>query len=494
MPHFSLPSVKPLFFKRRYGRDFYEKLILDYLRKANSINIAGGQVLESYGLGYGVKIEIVRNGEILFYVVREPEITDAEIRVLSDAMAFDANYAGLDDFKKFLENKYSGRIRLEAEKLWYFYKKVESGYGPLYPILLDPLVEEVSLNSRDGSIWVYHRVYNQLGWLKTNITVESRLVDRLVLGLSRKIGRHVSISNPIAEGLTNEGYRVSIVYGDEVSRKGSSIVIRKKPEKPWTITQLINEGVLSSLLAAYLWLVIELKGWVIVAGGVGAGKTTLLQSLLNFIPPTRRVITIEDTPELSLSSEQWDPLVERSYTASNTIDMYSLLKASLRRRPDYIVVGEVRGIEARLLVQASRLGHGVLNTIHGDSPDSVLKRLVSYPISIPRNLLGNIWTIVVIAQTELGRRVVNISEVTEEVDVTDIGWYENGLFKPLEVSELASKSTRLRSRLGLRNVEEELKARSIFLQKLVSNGVFDERDLSREIIGFYNNRSRLIEN
>jgi len=208
------------------------------------------------------------------------------------------------------------------------------------------------------------------------------------------------------------------------------------------------------------------------------------------VPFNKRVVTIEDTPELYLPSEQWDPLVEHllPIDSGQSIDMYHLLRVSLRRRPDYIVVGEVRGVEARLLVQASRLGHGVLNTIHGDSPDSVLKRLTAYPISIPRNLLGNIWSIIVVEQTSYGRKVIRVSEVTEEVDLVDVALFENGIFKPVEIGELASRSARLTSKLGVRTVERELAERSIFLERLVARGVFDEKDLMREINGFYRAR------
>ena len=468
--------------------NFFTRLVYDYQNNTFFQDIKANRVLEEYLVGGVVKVRIVEGEDGLYYVIEEPGLASGEAEFLGRILGMGVECESLECLSSMLNG--DGGSNGLAGKIYYHYMKITTGYGPLYPILLDPLVEEISLNSSDKRVWIIHRAFNQLGWMKTNMMVGENLVDRLVLSFSRKIRKHVSIASPIAEGLTREGYRVSLVFGSDVSRKGSSIVVRKKPEKPWTITQLINSGVLNSVITAYLWLILDLKGWIIIAGGVGAGKTTLLQGLLNLVPFNKRVVTIEDTPELYLPSEQWDPLVEHllPIDSGQSIDMYHLLRVSLRRRPDYIVVGEVRGVEARLLVQASRLGHGVLNTIHGDSPDSVLKRLTAYPISIPRNLLGNIWSIIVVEQTSYGRKVIRVSEVTEEVDLVDVALFENGVFKPVEIGELASRSARLTSKLGVRTVERELAERSIFLERLVARGVFDEKDLMREINGFYRAR------
>ncbi|AFK50721.1 type II secretion system protein E [Thermogladius calderae 1633] len=475
-------------------KNFFSKLVQDYLSSTIYDKVEVNKVFEEYTVGGVVKVLVAEGGDgFLYYLVEEPPLDETEVEVLGHVLSKGVECVDVECLTTEVNGKLKGLSKESVSRVYYHYAKIVTGYGPLYPILLDPLVEEVALNSLDRRVWVIHRTISHYGWVKTNLLVREGFVDKVALSLSRKVKKHVSLASPIAEGLTKEGYRVSVIFGGDVSRKGSSVVIRKRPEKPWTLTQLINQGVLNSLIAAYLWLVIELKGWVIVAGGVGAGKTTLLQGLLNLIPYNRRVVTIEDTPELFLSSEQWDPLVERVSVIDpgTNIDMYGLLKASLRRRPDYIVVGEVRGVEARVLVQASRLGHGVLNTIHGDSPDSVLKRLTAYPISIPKNLLGNIWSIVIVEQTGYGRRVTRVSEITEKVDVVDVAWFERGVFKPLDVGEMASRSLRLEDRMGARGLVKELTERSLFLERLVSNGVFEETKLARMINEFYRSRGLL---
>jgi Type IV secretory pathway, VirB11 components, and related ATPases involved in archaeal flagella biosynthesis len=301
--------------------DFFTRLVHDYQENTFFQEIKASRVLEEYLVGGVVKVRIVEGEDGLYYVVEEPGLAPGEAEVLGRILGIGVECETLECISSMLDG--DGGSNGLASRLYYHYMKITTGYGPLYPILLDPLVEEISLNSSDKRVWVIHRAFNQLGWIKTNMMVGENLVDRLVLSFSRKIRKHVSIASPIAEGLTGEGYRVSLIFGSNVSRKGSSIVVRKKPEKPWTITQLINSGVLNSLITAYLWLVLELKGWIIIAGGVGAGKTTLLQGLLNLVPFNKRVITIEDTPELYLPSDQWDPLVESvlSLDSGQSIDM-----------------------------------------------------------------------------------------------------------------------------------------------------------------------------
>jgi len=449
-----------------------KRIVEEYLTGYSLEEGVEGLILEEYELPFNIKARIVRNGGLLKYVVEEPPITPAVIEQVSKlVLSVEAGF------------KQAG---LPGAEVVYNYSKIASGYGPLYPFTMDESVEEVSLDRKTGRIHVIHSKYSWYGWLSSNITVSSSLVDKLVLSLARRSGRHISLHNPIAEGLTREGLRVSLTFGDEVSRSGSSIVVRRRPGAPVTITRLIAEGVLNTAVAAYLWLILESKGWVIVAGSVGAGKTTLLQALLTLVPPSRRVVTIEDTPELSGSTGLWDPLVERHLAGKQgaSITSYDLLRFALRRRPDYIVVGEVRGVEARLLVQASRLGHGVLTTIHADNPRSVVERLTAPPISIPRSLLRNISAIVMVSNNQGVRRVSALCELGEGSEIREL-CSTPGSCGSLTPRVLAHLSERLQGYGDKERVLRVLEEKASFLEDCVSKQVFHHSKLSEKLLEHY---------
>ena len=449
------------------------RIVEEYLTGFSIDEGVEGLILEEYELPFNVKARIVRSGSLLKYVVEEPPVTQGIVDQVSRlVLGVEA-----DGFKG---------LEAPGVEVVYNYSKIVSGYGPLYPFTMDEGVEEVSLDRKNGRIHVIHSKYSWYGWLPSNVTVRGDLVDRLVLSLARRSGRHISLHNPIAEGLTREGLRVSLTFGDEVSRSGSSIVIRRRPGTPVAITRLVAEGFLNTAVAAYLWLILESRGWVIIAGSVGAGKTTLLQALLTLIPPSRRVVTIEDTPELNGSTGLWDPLVERHLAVKQgaSITSYDLLRFALRRRPDYIVVGEVRGVEARLLVQASRLGHGVLTTIHADNPRSVVERLAAPPISIPRSLLRNISTIVMVSNNQGLRRVSAVCEVGEGSEILEICGGP-GSCASLTPSVLASLSERLQGLGDKERVLSMLEKKASFLDDCVSKQVFHYSKLSERLLEYY---------
>ncbi|MEM4670511.1 MAG: type II/IV secretion system ATPase subunit [Thermofilum sp.] len=453
-------------------------IVEEYLSGYVAENPVEGLILDEYELPFSVKVRIVRSGSTLRYVVEEPFLTPEGFEEVCRLILELESQGGVEE------------SRALGASVLYNYSKIASGYGPLYPFTLDERVEEVSLDKRTRRIHVIHRGYSWYGWLPTNVSVRDDLIDKLVLSLARRSGRHVSLQNPIAEGLTRDGLRVSLAFGGEVSRAGSSIVVRRRPDSPLTITRLLSEGVLTSALASYLWLMLENKGWIIVSGGVGAGKTTLLQALLTLIPPSRRVVSIEDTPELNGSTGLWDPLVERVTVNGNggSISSYDLLRFALRRRPDYIVVGEVRGVEARLLVQASRLGHGVLTTIHADNPRSVVERLAAPPISIPRPLLRNISAIVHVVNHGGARRVSSIGEVDWNAQVAELCSSWEQCFK-LTPQVIASSSRRLQALMDKQELIADLEKRAVFLEENTSREVFSYILLSEKLLDFYLGRT-----
>ncbi|MEB3755863.1 MAG: type II/IV secretion system ATPase subunit, partial [Desulfurococcales archaeon] len=173
----------------------------------------------------------------------------------------------------------------------YTEEKKKSGYGALYPLVIDDNIEEISVNGPNRPVSVLNRLLPGV-WLESNITVDEKEADSIAYNLAVRARRAVSLLTPLAEGLTSEGYRVSITYSREVSRWGSSFVIRKYPVNPPSIVQLVEQNVISSLMAAYLWFLIDHKKFILITGGMGAGKTTFLNALIELIPPYSRVLTL----------------------------------------------------------------------------------------------------------------------------------------------------------------------------------------------------------
>jgi flagellar protein FlaI len=177
-------------------------------------------------------------------------------------------------------------------------------------------------------------------------------------------------------------------------------------------------------MLAYFWIMMQYKLNILVAGGTGSGKTTLLNAIAFFIPPEARVVSIEDTRELNLPRENWLPSVVREGVSSGVgeVDMFSLLKASFRQIPDYVIVGEVRGKEASVLFQGMASGHSSLGTIHADSLEAVIRRLETPPIELSPSLVNELDAIAVMSHAKMGNSEVRrLKEVVEVVNVNSDG-------------------------------------------------------------------------
>lgn len=244
----------------------------------------------------------------------------------------------------------------------YLEAKLVTGLGKLYPLLLDPEVEDVALNRPNSHVFINYR---RLGmWAETNVVVREPEATRLALTMSSLINRPLSIATPLAEGSSKLGLRLALTLGDSVSPGGTSFVIRKIPEKPYSLPELISRDFITVQQAAYLWFLLEKRGFIIIVGGMATGKTTLLQALLDMMPGYMRIITIEDIPEIKLTHPNWDSLaLHKGYFIGGGSPRYTLFdisKYALRRRADFLVIGEVRGEEAKILFQAAITGHGSL--------------------------------------------------------------------------------------------------------------------------------------
>ena len=379
----------------------------------------------------------------------------------------------------------------------YLLDKARSGYGPLYPLIIDPHIEEIACEGPGKPLAIIHKLVPDR-WVDADIILNEEEADSLAIQLARLTGKTVSLASPMAEGLTREGHRVAVTFSREVSRFGSSFVVRKFPSRPITIADLIAQSVISPLEAAYLWLLLEARMFVLIIGPMASGKTTLLQALASLIPPFRRVVTIEDTPEIRLPTPHWDALVARPPLPGEDIGEISLedlLRFALRRRADYIIVGEVRGREARLLSQAVAAGHGGMTTFHADSPEAAIMRLLLDPIDLPRLFLRSIAAIVLVRRMPdymggVRRRVVSITEITNDEELLDIFRWDprTDTHKPSEpeaVLDASEKIKRAWEILGIPHTDpaRELAERASFLDRHKED---DPDSLQDALLRFYN--------
>ena len=304
-----------------------------------------------------------------------------------------------------------------ALKMKYFVFRDTAGYGIIDALMQDPNIEDISCDGIGLPIFIFHRnpLYTEMA---TSIVFENKeVLDSFVMRLAQKANRTVSVAEPLLDGSLEDGSRVQITYGTDISRRGSNFTIRKFFTKPLSPVDLIKYGTVDAITLAYLWFCIEKEKSILIAGSTATGKTTFLNVLSTFINPNSKIVSIEDTAELKLSQVNWLPQVTRpGFGPSNygQIDMESLLKSALRQRPDYLIVGEVRGVEANVLFQGMATGHPGLSTLHADNINAVIDRLTTPPIQLPMSVLQNLDVVVFLEKVKReGKFVRRIGKVVE---------------------------------------------------------------------------------
>lgn len=395
-----------------------------------------GEVLETYPINPPYcYINIVRDrrrGNI-YYVIDEPKLSEsdaASLQRLRDILNQVLTLKPQDLQSKKAASKYllkvcqeimdSYNFKVSQEdrgKLLYYIVRDNLGFGKIDALMHDQLIEDVSCDGVDVPLYIWHRKYESIS---TGTKFDTaRELDSFALRLAYMCGSHVSIAQPLLDATLPDGSRINLTYGSEVTRKGSTFTIRKFKVDPFTITDLVTYRSLSPEMAAFYWYAVENRVSILVAGGIAAGKTTLLNCLSMFIKPDLKVVSIEDTPELNLPHENWIPAATRTHfglaTETADVTLFDLLKASLRQRPDYIIVGEIRGEEAYTLFQAVSTGHLGMSTVHAESVESCVYRLESAPMNIPRTLIAGIDIILVQKRVELNGKPVRKTVATSEI-------------------------------------------------------------------------------
>ena len=305
----------------------------------------------------------------------------------------------------------------EMQGLKYLMVRDKEGLGDIEPLISDPYIEDISC-SGVGSLFVEHKIF---GGLKAGITFDNpEQLDRFVIMLSEKIGRPVTVRDPIVDAVLPDGSRVNIVYGGDVSKRGSNFTIRKFSTTPMSILDLIEGGTLSFEMAAYISLMLGEGMNTFVSGETASGKTTLLNAITTFINPNAKIVSIEDTPELQVPHQNWTSEVIRGSTSSGgaSVTMFDLLRAALRQRPNEIIIGEIRGEEGAIAFQAMQTGHACMATFHAATVEKLIQRLTGNPINIPKTYIDNLNLVIIMSAVRLpdgrpARRVLSINEIVE---------------------------------------------------------------------------------
>ena len=310
----------------------------------------------------------------------------------------------------------------ELDQLRYLMLRDKEGMGAIQPLVSDPYIEDVSC-SGVGPVFVEHKIF---GGLTAGISFDSdEELDQFVIKLSEKIGRPVTVRSPIVDSTLPDGSRINIVYGTDVSKRGSNFTIRKFQATPFSILDLVNSGTLSFEMVSYLSLMLGAGMNTFVSGETASGKTTMLNAISTFIPPASKIVSIEDTPELQVPHPNWTREVVRNTSdGSSSVTMFDLLRAALRQRPNEIIIGEIRGEEGAIAFQAMQTGHSCMATFHASSVERLIQRMTGHPINVPKTYIDNLNLVIIMSAVRLpngstGRRVLSINEVIEYDTETD---------------------------------------------------------------------------
>jgi archaeal flagellar protein FlaI len=383
-------------------------------------------------------------------------------------------------------------------KIYYYLCRDFIGFNETEVLLRDYFVEDIECNGIGTPVYIVHRTYRNIK--TTLIFNENDVLESFVEKLAQRSGKYISYAQPILDGSLPDGSRVNATYTKDITSHGPTFTIRKFTKTPWTPPQLIGFRTLSPEIMAYLWLLVEYKMNILIAGGTASGKTTLLNAIAFFIPPEARVVSIEDTRELNLPRENWLPSVARNATGVGNlgeIDLFTLLRASFRQNPDYVIVGEVRGKEASVLFQGMASGHSSISTIHADSVDTVIKRLETPPISLSPTLLNVMDCVCVMThaivdkqETRKLREIVEIINVdTEGVATTNTPFMWNAAEDQFYFKKNSKIFEKITKRYGL-NAEEidlEFRRRVQLIYQLYKKKIFGFEQV-QEIITQYNKK------
>ncbi|MBW6462346.1 MAG: type II/IV secretion system ATPase subunit [DPANN group archaeon] len=393
----------------------------------------------------------------------------------------------------------------EITRIMYYIFRNFVGLNEIEPVLHDSFIEDIGCDGVSVPIFVLHKKF---GSIKTDIYFKNMSsLSSFVVKLAERCGRYISYAEPLLDGSLPDGSRIQATYSKDVTTNGPTFSIRKFSSSPFSIIDMINYGTGSIDLFAYLWYLVEHQKNFLICGTTAAGKTSLLNSLVSFIPPQEKIVSIEDTRELHLLHENWIPSVTRqSFGAGKEkygeVTMFDLLKSSFRQNPDYVIVGEVRGVEASVLFQGMASGHASLSTMHAGSVDEIIQRLTTPPISLSAGLI-NALDVVIFVQ-HAGRFGINARRIREtdeisNVDVTNLKadsiktffWQPSTDDFKAQHSLLVEKLS-IDYGISIKKITDEMRNRSMVLFWLYKNNIHQYDDVAIHLSNYYMDKDKIL--
>lgn len=465
-----------------------------------------------------------KNGELVYKVI-EPILNEEEKRVLSFLEEgikelINISFIGVKEGEtviRYLEQNIDvllSELGITVSKdsylkvMYYIYRDFV-GLNKIEPLLCDYFIEDIECNGYGFPIYIVHRQYRNL---RTNIGFSS--TDELtsfIEKLAQKCGKYISYAEPLLDGSLPDGSRVNATFSSDISSRGPTFTVRKFTKTPWTPVRLMEMKTLSPEMLAYLWILIENELNVMIIGGTGSGKTTLLNALAFFIPPQARIVSIEDTRELNLLHKNWLPSVARqglgfaNLTGQKygEVTLFDLLKESFRQRPDYVIVGEIRGAEAYVLFQGMASGHPSFGTMHANSVETMVRRLETPPINLSGSLVNSLDAVCVITNVKTGgKEARKLKEIIEIIDVKDNGEIRKNIpfvWDPSSDSFFFKTQSYIFSKLFTQHgispqkLEREFKLRTQLLIKMYQNKIFDFNEVQEIISQYYKTPQKVLK-
>ncbi len=383
-------------------------------------------------------------------------------------------------------------------KILYHAERDLVGFGKIDPLMRDPNIEDISCDGVNKSLYIWHRTFESI---ETNVQFENdEGLDNLVVKLVHMSGKHVSSAFPIVDASLPGKHRLAVAYRREITPFGTAFTIRKFRDDPYSIIDLINIGTFTEEMAAYLWVCLENRASIMVLGGTAAGKTTALNAMGCLIKPGSKIMTIEETAELNLSSENWVSLIARqSYGLGGSnvgeVALFDLVKTCMRHRPDLMIVGEVRGQEAYVLFQALATGHGGMCTMHAENVQSAVRRLTQKPMDISpayiplMNIVMSVQRVHMVKNGEKRafRRVLSVNEIVDsEKFMNPFKWDP---IKDQQIIDLDSSFlfTNISERSGITREQlvSEMKRRSDVLRWMREQKIRSYKEVASIIAEYY---------
>ncbi|MBY6293919.1 hypothetical protein GLU60_00850 [Nanohaloarchaea archaeon H01] len=458
--------------------------------------------------------------EVIYRII-EPELEESEEKMLgtikeSLSEKIDISLSSMGGREKiigYLEDQINDLMielgismsKEEHKKILYYVYRDFVGLGKVEPFMHDPYIEDLGC---DGTATPIFAVHSEFGSVKSDIVYnDEEELENLVIKLAERCGRYVSYANPLLDGALPDGSRVNASLTEDVTAHGPTFSIRKFQETPFSSVDMMDLGTANAEIMAYMWLLQQYSQNILICGGTSTGKTSFLNSTVSFIPPEDKIVSIEDTRELRLPHENWIPSVTREMFGSSSqgdVDMDQLLKESFRQNPDYVIVGEVRGEEASVLFQGMSSGHPSMGTIHASSPNAVVKRLTTPPISLSPALIEAIDVMVIMTHAKgvenSARRVKTVHELQKVVGesasartnqafswtAVDDSFTKRGepyLFDQISKDYGVSKS----------QLKDEMENRVELLKWLKDKGVKDFEEVSKIVQEYYKNKEEILK-